>query len=97
MAAGLASSSRAPTPSMCKHIAAVLYEVAGKHTRVRETRKHVGVQQRGETQLIEEEGARIGRWGEIKIEAGRRPIERAAVRSTDDFLEHGGWPRAVWA
>ena len=64
---------------------------------MRETREYVGVQQRGEPQLVEEERTRIGRRREVEIEAGRRLVERAAVRSTDDRLEHGGWRRGIRA
>ena len=60
-------------------------------------REHVRIKKRGEPQLVEEERTLIGRRCEIEIEAGRRLVERAAVRSTDDRLEHGGWRRGIRA
>jgi hypothetical protein len=65
-------------------------QVARDHSGVSEMREHVRIKQREEPQLVEEERARIGRRREIEVEAGRGLVERTAVRSTDDLLEHGG-------
>ena len=72
-------------------------EVSGEHAGVSEMREYVRVEQGGEPQLIEEEGARVGRRREVEIEAGRRLIERATVRSTDDLLQYGGGRHRVRA
>src|SRR5215467_7368113 len=70
-------------------------EVSSDHPGVSEMREQVRIEQGGESQLIKKEGARIGRRREVEIEAGRRLVERATTRSTDDLLQYGGGRRRV--